>query len=302
MKSCETILVETPKLPLEAIEVSLTKTYRRDIFKPFVQAINMYHLVEEGDKIAVGISGGKDSLLLAKLFQALKRYNKFPFEVVFLSMDPGFRPVNRELLVSNCNYLNIPLVIKDSKVFETVGKIAKDNPCYMCARMRRGFLYNAAKELGCNKLALAHHFDDFIETTMMNMFYNGSFKTMVPKIKADNFEDIELIRPLMFVKEKDIIRFTKHSGIQAMNCGCTVVAEKTSSKRREIKQLIEQLKEINPSIDNNIFNAAMNINLEAILGYQKGDIKVDFNQIFQEMHQNSIKKENITKESKEEKQ
>jgi tRNA 2-thiocytidine biosynthesis protein TtcA len=301
MNQCETILVETPKLSLEAIEQSLTKTYRRDIFKPFVQAINQYNLVEEGDKIAVGISGGKDSLLLAKLFQALKRYNKFPFEVVFLSMDPGFRDVNRELLISNCNYLNIPVVIKDSKVFETVGKIAKDNPCYMCARMRRGFLYKAAKDLGCNKLALAHHFDDFIETTLLNMFYNGSFKTMVPKIKAENFEDIELIRPLMLVKEKDIIRFTKHSGIQAMNCGCTVVAEKTSSKRREIKQLIEQLKTINPGIDNSIFNASMNVNLEAILGYQKGDKKVDFNWIFQEMHQHSPKKETKITESREEK-
>jgi tRNA 2-thiocytidine biosynthesis protein TtcA len=301
MNQCETILVETPKLSLEAIEQSLTKTYRRDIFKPFVQAINQYNLVEEGDKIAVGISGGKDSLLLAKLFQALKRYNKFPFEVVFLSMDPGFRDVNRELLISNCNYLNIPVVIKDSKVFETVGKIAKDNPCYMCARMRRGFLYKAAKDLGCNKLALAHHFDDFIETTLLNMFYNGSFKTMVPKIKAENFEDIELIRPLMLVKEKDIIRFTKHSGIQAMNCGCTVVAEKTSSKRREIKQLIEQLKTINPGIDNSIFNASMNVNLEAILGYQKGDTKVDFNWIFQEMHQHSPKKETKITESREEK-
>jgi tRNA 2-thiocytidine biosynthesis protein TtcA len=301
MNQCETILVETPKLSLEAIEQSLTKTYRRDIFKPFVQAINQYNLVEEGDKIAVGISGGKDSLLLAKLFQALKRYNKFPFEVVFLSMDPGFRDVNRELLISNCNYLNIPVVIKDSKVFETVGKIAKDNPCYMCARMRRGFLYKAAKDLGCNKLALAHHFDDFIETTLLNMFYNGSFKTMVPKIKAENFEDIELIRPLMLVKEKDIIRFTKHSGIQAMNCGCTVVAEKTSSKRREIKQLIEQLKTINPGIDNSIFNASMNVNLEAILGYQKGDKKVDFNWIFQEMHQHSPKKEIKITESREEK-
>lgn len=287
MNVCETILVETPKLSLEAIEVSLTKTYRRDIFKPFVQAINQYRLVEPGDRIAVGISGGKDSLLLAKLFQALKRYNKFPFEVVFLSMDPGFRDVNRTLLESNCAYLNIPVVIKESKVFETVQKIAKENPCYMCARMRRGFLYQSAKELGCNKLALAHHFDDVIETTLLNVFYNGSFKTMVPKIKAENFEDIELIRPLMFVKEKDIIRFTKHSGIQAMNCGCTVVAEKTSSKRREIKHMIEGLRKIHPTIDQNIFNAAMNVNLEAILGYQKGDMKVDFNRIFDDMHRTS---------------
>lgn len=280
--ACETILVETPKLPLDEIEKSLTKTYRKDIFRPFVQAINEYELVEPGDKIAIGISGGKDSILMAKLFQELKKHNKIPFELVFLSMDPGFRDVNKDLLKTNCEYLNIPLTIRNSDVFTVVQKIASENPCYMCARMRRGFLYNAAKELGCNKLALGHHFDDVIETTLLNVFYNGTFKTMVPKIKAENFEDIELIRPMMFIKEKDIIRWTKRSGIQAMNCGCTVVAEKTSSKRREIKEMIEGLRKINPNVDAHIFNAGQNVNLEAILGYQKGEAKFHFNELYRE--------------------
>lgn len=282
MSSCEVITVTTPKLPLDEIEKSLIKTYKKDIFRPFVQAINEYELIQPGDKIAVGISGGKDSLILAKLFQELKRHNKIPFELVFLSMNPGFREVNRELLESNATYLNIPLTIRNSEVFSVVGKIAKENPCYMCARMRRGFLYNAAKELGCNKLALGHHFDDVIETTMMSIFYNGSFQTMVPKIQAENFEGIELIRPMMFVKEKDIIRWLKHSGIQSMNCGCTVVAEKTSSKRREIKQMIEIMKKDNPNVDDHIFNAATNVNLEMILGYTKDSEKTHFNQMYKE--------------------
>lgn len=283
MQACQTIIVENPKLPLADIERSLIKTYKKDIFRPFVQAINEYELIEPGDKIAVAISGGKDSLILAKLFQELKKHNKIDFELVFLSMDPGFRDINLELLVKNTEYLQIPLEIRKSEIFHVIGKIAKENPCYMCARMRRGFLYQAAKDLGCNKLALGHHFNDVIETTMMNMLYNGQFMTMVPKITAENFDDIELIRPMMFVKEKDIIRWIKHSGIQAMNCGCTVVAEKTSSKRREVKELIASLKKNQPDADQLIFNAATNVNLEAILGYHKNNKdKVHFNQIYNE--------------------
>jgi len=287
IQECQTIIVENPKAPLIDIEKSLVTTYKKDIFRPFVKAINEYNLVEPGDKIAVGISGGKDSLILAKLFQELKKHNKIPFEVVFLSMDPGFRDINRELLENNCKYLNIPLEIRHSEIFKVVGKIAKENPCYMCARMRRGFLYNAAKELGCNKLALGHHFDDVIETTLLNMFYGGQFKTMVPKIKADNFEDIELIRPMMQVKEKDIIRWIKKSGIQSMNCGCTVVAEKTSSKRREIKELIDNLRKINPDIDQSIYTAATNVNIDAILGYVKNNEKIHFNKIYEEREKKS---------------
>ncbi|MDI6452187.1 tRNA 2-thiocytidine biosynthesis TtcA family protein [Peloplasma aerotolerans] len=281
-QECKTIIVENPKLPLNEIERSLIKTYKKDIFRPFVQAINEYNLIQPGDKIAVGISGGKDSLILAKLFQELKRHNKIPFELVFLAMDPGFRQVNKELLLNNCSYLDIPVVVKESEIFDVIGKIAKENPCYMCARMRRGFLYKAAKDLGCNKLALGHHKDDVIETTLLNIFYNGAFMTMVPKIQAENFEDIELIRPMMFVREKDIIRWIKHSGIQAMNCGCTVVAEKTSSKRREIKELIENLRKVNPDVDQQIFNSATNVNLEAILGYRNDTKRVHFNELYDE--------------------
>jgi tRNA(Ile)-lysidine synthase TilS/MesJ len=281
MQSCQTILVENPKLPLSDIEKSLITTYRKDIFRPFVKAIDEFMLVEPGDKIAIAISGGKDSLILAKLFQELKKYNKFPFELVFLSMDPGFRDINRELLINNCEYLNIPLTVRNSEVFKVVQKIAKENPCYMCARMRRGFLYQQAKDLGCNKLALGHHFDDVIETTLLNVFYNGQFKTMVPKIEAENFEGIELIRPMIYIKEKDIIRWIKRSGIQAMNCGCTVVAEKTSSKRREIKALVEKLREDNPNVDLHIFNAATNVNLEAIYGYQENTTKKHFNELYE---------------------
>mgnify|MGYP002152323060 CR=1 FL=1 len=282
MSSCEAIRVETPKKPLIEIEKSLVKTYRKDIFRPFVKAINAYDLLQPGDKVAVAISGGKDSLILAKLFQELKRHNKIPFDLVFLSMDPGFLDVNREMLIENCTYLGIPLEIRKSEIFDVLDKIAKENPCYMCARMRRGFLYKAATDLGCNKLALSHHFDDIIETTLLNMFYNGTFKTMVPKIQAENFENIELIRPMMFIKEKDIIRWTKYSGIQAMNCGCTVAAEKTSSKRREIKKLIETLRKDHPKIGETIFHSAANVNLEAILGYQKGIKKMHFNDLYEE--------------------
>lgn len=281
MQSCQTILVENPKLSLSDIEKSLITTYRKDIFRPFVKAIDEFQLVEPGDKIAIAISGGKDSLILAKLFQELKKYNKFPFELVFLSMDPGFREINRELLLNNCQYLNIPLTVRNSDVFHVVQKIAKENPCYLCARMRRGFLYQQAKELGCNKLALGHHFDDVIETTLLNLFYNGQFKTMVPKIEAENFEGIELIRPMIYVKEKNIIRWIKHSGIQAMNCGCTVVAEKTSSKRREIKALVEKLRKDNPNVDLSIFNSATNVNLEAIYGYQENTTKKHFNELYE---------------------
>lgn len=279
---CERIVITEPLQSVEHIERSIIKTYRKEIWSRFIKAIKDYKLVEEGDKVAVGISGGKDSLLLAKLFQELHKHSEIKFDVVYLSMDPGFAPINLALLESNCKFLNIPLVIKKSNIFAVAGKIASDNPCYMCARMRRGFLYNAAQELGCNKLALGHHFDDVIETTMLNVLYGGQFKTMVPKIAADNFEDIELIRPLFYIKEADIVRFTKNNGIQSMNCGCTVVASKTSSKRREIKNLITDLRKIHPDVDQSIFKAAENVNLNAVLGYQYEDKKHEFNDIYEE--------------------
>jgi tRNA 2-thiocytidine biosynthesis protein TtcA len=286
IQKCEFIEVKTPKKSIKDIEHSLTKTYRKDIFRPFVKAIQDYNLIEEGDKICVGVSGGKDSLILAKLFQELKRHKQIEFEIIFLSMNPGFNPINLDLLITNCAYLEIPLHIENSNIFHVVGKIAKENPCYLCARMRRGFLYDKAKALGCNKLALGHHFDDVIETTLLNMFYGGHFKTMVPKIQSDNYEGIELIRPMVYVKEKDIIRWVNYSGIQSMNCGCTVAAEKTSSKRREIKEMIKTLKVMQPDIDQAIFTSATNVNLDQIFGYYKGTDKKDFNQIYEERKKN----------------
>lgn len=277
---CERVVSNKERLPLNEIERSLEKTYKKDIFRLFVKAIENYELLKPGDKVAVAISGGKDSLLLAKLFQQLKRHNKFPFELVFISMDPGFNEINKKTMIENCEYLNIPLQIAESHIFEIVENIAKEHPCYLCARMRRGFLYNFAKQLGCNKLALGHHFDDVIETTLLSMFYGGEFKTMVPKVTSQNYPDMELIRPMVLIREKDIIRFTKNSGLQTMNCGCTVAALKTASKRREIKNLIKTLNEVHPEIEKNIFASMSNVNVDALFGYQKDGVKYSFTDIY----------------------
>ncbi|MFV0520185.1 MAG: tRNA 2-thiocytidine biosynthesis TtcA family protein [Lachnospirales bacterium] len=251
------------------IEKSIIKTYRKDIWKPFIQAINEFNLIEDGDKIGICISGGKDSFLNAKLFQELKKHGKKDFELFFMSMDPGFNEINRTTLEKNAKYLNIPLNIKNSDVFSVAGKIAQDNPCYMCARMRRGFLYNYAKENGCNKIALGHHYDDVIETTLLNLLYAGNFKTMMPRIKADNFEDMELIRPMFYIQEQAIKRFSSFAKLNFMNCGCTVVASKTSSKRDEIKQTIKYLKMLNPDAHKSIMSSAFNVHLDAVMGYKK---------------------------------
>ena len=256
----------TPK-PLTDIEKSIQTTYRKYIWAPFIKAIKDYRLIEEGDKVAVAISGGKDSLLLAKLFQLLKPHFDISFDLVFLSMDPGFNDLNKRNLIANCEHLGLPVQFYDSDIFEVVDRISKEYPCYMCARMRRGFLYRKAKELGCNKLALGHHFDDVIETTLINLLYGGSFKTMLPKVKSQSVEGLELIRPMYYVEEKSIKSFTKASGLSPMNCGCAVAAGQTSSKRAEVKALIASLKENNPQVAQSIFKAAENVNLDAILGY-----------------------------------
>ncbi|MHC1749729.1 MAG: tRNA 2-thiocytidine biosynthesis TtcA family protein [Cellulosilyticaceae bacterium] len=268
--------------PISDIERSIQKTYKKYLWSPFIKALKDFALIEEGDRIAVAVSGGKDSLLMAKLFQMLYRHSDIPFTPVFISMDPGFDARNKEALLSNCKGLDIPVHFFDSDIFEVVDKISKDYPCYMCARMRRGFLYSKAKELGCNKLALGHHFDDVIETTMLNVLYAGNFKTMVPKLHSTNFEGLELIRPLYYVKEDSIKSFMKANEIIAMNCGCDVAAGKTSSKRREIKELIASLKETNSNVDKSIFQSAMNINLDAILGYQKDGVQHDFLDMYDE--------------------
>jgi tRNA 2-thiocytidine biosynthesis protein TtcA len=273
---CEILVPFNERKPLEEIERSLIKTYRKTVWSKFIKAIKDYKLVEEGDKIAVGISGGKDSLILAKLFQELKRHGQMKFEVEFIAMDPGYHPQVKELLIDNCNYLNIPIHLYESGIFNVVDNIAKDYPCYMCARMRRGSLYAKAQELGCNKLALGHHFNDVIETTMLNVLYAGNFKTMMPKLKAANFEGLELIRPLYYVEEQYIQRFTQNSGIWPLNCACMVAAKRIGNKRYEIKDMIKKIKEDFKDVDKSIFRAAQNVNMEAILGWQKDGVNYSF--------------------------
>lgn len=254
-------------ISLKEIERSLQKTYKKDTFSKFLQALDVYDLIQEGDKIAVGMSGGKDSLILAKMFQALQRFSRVKFELDFIAMDPGFSPENRQKLEDICAYMNIPVRVFESDIFEVTERIAKDNPCYMCARMRRGFLYAKVQELGFNKLALGHHFNDVIETTMLNVIWNGSFKTMMPKLKSENFKGLELIRPLYLVEEKDIIRWMNNTGIIPMDEACPIVKVKKESQRANIKQLIHDLEDLNPVIAKNIFKAAENVSLNAILGY-----------------------------------
>lgn len=261
---------------VEMIERSIVKTYRKSTWSKFVKAIDEYKLVEDGDKVAVGISGGKDSLLLAKLFQELKRQRVINFDLEFLAMDPGYHPDIKELLIENCKHLDIPIHLFESKIFEVLDEIARDNPCYMCARMRRGSLYAKAEELGCNKLALGHHFNDVIETTMLNILYSGNFGTMRPKLKADNFENIELIRPMYSIKEKDIIRFIKNTGLLPLNCACMVAAKRTSGKRQEIKELIENLKKTYENVDISIFKSTQNVNMDSILEWKKDGKKYSF--------------------------
>lgn len=279
---CELLIPLSERKPLQDIERSIIKTYRLELWSKFAKAVKEFNLVQEGDKIAVGISGGKDSLLMAKLFQELQKHGKVPFELEFIAMDPGFFITNKELLLSNCEYLNIPVKMFDSGIFKIVDEIASDYPCYLCAKMRRGALYAMAQSLGCNKLALGHHFNDVIETTLMNIFFAGSFKTMLPKLKSQNFEGLELIRPMYYVEEEAIKRYTVNSGLSPMNCGCVVAAKKTSSKRREMKDLIKKLKETSADVDKCILKAAHNVNLDCIIGWQKSGQKHTFLDEFEE--------------------
>jgi len=273
---CDILVPFNERKPLVEIERSLVKTYRKSVWSKFIKAIKDYKLVEEGDKIAVAISGGKDSLIMAKLFQELQRHGQMKFDLEFIAMNPGYHENIKELLIDNCNYLNIPVYIYDSGIFEVVDKIAKDYPCYMCAKMRRGSLYAKAQELGCNKLALGHHFNDVIETTMLNVLYAGNFKTMLPKLRSANYKGLELIRPLYYIEEKHIERFTQNAGIWPLNCACMVAAKKIGNKRYEIKDLIKQLKVNFNDVDKCIFNAANNVNMESILGWEKDGEKYSY--------------------------
>ena len=270
---CARIVPEEAKKTLEEIERSIVKRYRKPIWSKFIKAVKDYQLIEEGDKIAVAISGGKDSLLMAKLFQELKKHGQVNFDVEFIAMDPGYHPQIKDLLIENCEHLNIPVHIYESKIFEIIDEKAKDYPCYLCARMRRGSLYAKAEEFGCNKLALGHHYNDVIETTMLNLLYAGNFKTMLPKFKSKNFKNLELIRPMYYIEEEYIKRFTNFSGIWPLNCACMVAAEKIGNKRYEIKDLIKQLKENFDGVEKSIFKAAENVCMDGILGWQKGEEK-----------------------------
>lgn len=281
-KGCERLVPTEEKKPLEEIERSLVKKYRKHIWTKFVRAVKDYNLVEEGDKIAVAISGGKDSLLMAKCFQELKKHGQMNFELEFIAMDPGYHPQIKDLLIENCEHLGIPVHIYEGKVFEVVDKMARDYPCYLCARMRRGSLYNKAKELGCNKLALGHHYNDVIETTLLNVLYAGNFKTMLPKFKSANFTEMELIRPLYYVEEEYIKKFTNNAGIWPLNCACMVSAEKIGNKRYEIKELIKELKKNFDGVEKSIFKSAENVNLNSILGWEKNGVKTKYLEVYDE--------------------
>lgn len=263
----------------KVIENSLITKYRKDIWAKFVKGVKDFNMIEENDKIAVCISGGKDSFILAKCMQEIQRHGKVNFDLEFIVMDPGYKSENRKLIEDNAKRLNIPITIFESNIFSIVDKV-EESPCYLCARMRRGCLYNKAKELGCNKIALGHHFDDVMETILLSVIYGGEFKTMMPKLHSTNFKGLELIRPLYYVREKDIISFTKFHNLRFLNCACTFTEKNNevnvNSKRLLIKNLIKDLKDDNAYIENNIFKSAFNVNLNTIIGYHKDDMSYNF--------------------------
>ena len=263
------------------VELSLRKKFKKSIWSKFTKAINTYELVKPGDKIAVCISGGKDSMLMAKCFQELKLHNKFEFEVKFLVMDPGYSEANRKVIEENAKSLNIPITIFESDIFESVFTVEK-SPCYLCARMRRGYLYSKAKELGCNKIALGHHYDDVIETILMGMLYGAQVQTMMPKLHSTNFEGMELIRPLYLVREDDIKAWRDYNGLHFIQCACkftdtcTTCNNENRSKRVEIKELIQTLKQVNPYVEGNIFKSVENVNLDTVVAWKQHGEKHHF--------------------------
>ena len=267
----------------EEIEKSLRKKIKKSVFTPFAKAINDFQLIQEGDNICVCISGGKDSMIMAKLFQELKRHNKFPFSVQFLCMDPGYNEYNRKIIEENAKLLGIPLQFFESDIFESVFEI-ESSPCYVCARMRRGHLYSKAKEMGCNKIALGHHFDDVIETVLMGMLYSGQFQAMMPKLHSTNFPGMELIRPLYYVREDDIKHWRDYNKLNFIQCACKFTETcstchtdgTTSSKRLETKKLIAELKKTNPFIEKNIFRSTENVSKQTILGLKDKGVKHSF--------------------------
>lgn len=261
------------------VEKSIIKKFKKDIWRKFTKAINEYEMIKDGDKIAVCISGGKDSMLMAKLFQELERHGRKNFDVVFLVMNPGYNDVNYQNIVNNAKFLNVPITVFQSEIFDVVAD-ENDSPCYLCARMRRGYLYSKAKELGCNKIALGHHFDDVIETILMGMLYGAQVQTMMPKLHSTNFEGMELIRPLYLIREADIIHWMNYNHLHFIQCACRVTESRArgeeGSKRAEIKDLIKELKKTNPFVEKNIFRSVENVNVDTVVAYKQNGVKHHF--------------------------
>lgn len=266
----------------QQIERSIITTYRKTLWSPFVLAVKKYQLIQAGDKIAVCISGGKDSMLLAKLMQELQRHSEVPFELIYLVMDPGYAPENRAKIEENAKLLNLPITVFESDVFEAADSACATNPCYLCARMRRGHLYAKAKELGCNKIALGHHKSDVIETTLMGMLYGGQIQGMLPRIKSSNFEGMELIRPMYCILENDVLRWKEYNGLQFIACACSFVRnvtgsdDDTFSARKRVKELIAELKKENPNVENNIFQSIHNVQLDTLAEFKQDNVKHNF--------------------------
>ena len=264
----------------EEIERSIIKKYRKEIWSKFVKAVSDYKLIEENDNIMVCISGGKDSFLLAKCIQELIRHGNVKFNAHYVVMNPGYNEINEKKIIENAKILDVPIEMFDSDIFKTVDEISFKSPCYMCARMRRGFLYSKASELGCNKIALGHHMNDVIETTLLSMIYASEFKTMMPKLKSDNYKGLELIRPLYLIREKDIISWAKYNKLEFINCACRFTegleSKETDSKRKEMKLLVEELMKNNKNADYNIFTSLNNVNLNCVLGTKKNGVYKSF--------------------------
>ena len=268
------------------IERSIIKKFRKEIWSNFVKAVQEYELIQENDSIMVCISGGKDSFLLAKCIEELQKHGKFKFDAKYVVMDPGYNEYNRQMILDNAKILNVDIQVFNSDIFNVIASTEK-SPCYLCARMRRGYLYSKAQELGCNKIALGHHFDDVIETTLLSMFYGSEIKTMMPKLPSDHFEGMELIRPLYLVKEESILAWKKSNELTFINCACRLtkrcsLIDDGTSKRKEIKELIKQLKKVNKHIDYNIFKSLDNVNLNCVLGTKKNGIYTSFKENYDE--------------------
>ena len=263
------------------VERSIIKRFRKEIWAKFVKAVKDYKLINEGDKVMVCISGGKDSFLLAKCVEELKKHGGVNFDACYVCMNPGYNELNKQMILKNAKILNVDLEMFESDIFDVANTLNEKSPCYMCARMRRGYLYNKAKELGCNKIALGHHFDDVVETTLLSMFYGSEVKTMLPKLHSENFEGLELIRPLYLVKEANVLAWCKYNDLTFINCACKFTdrvskSDEHISKRKEMKELIKKLREMNPDIDYNIFKSMDNVNLNCVLGTRKDGVHKSF--------------------------